>query len=163
MSGLGRDWPAGTVSDWPRSLVGGGPPPTNGLPFPSHSSLYEAIRNHHTTSPPNTNPAYSNTGTALLGMALVAANKAALEPDGPSTYAELVKRDIFEPLGMNDSHFLATDANKHLVVVPSKAPEVAVSAFYRLCFCTLTIRTHPEGPRLSRRNESGSGTILFSI
>ncbi|OJT02589.1 hypothetical protein TRAPUB_6853 [Trametes pubescens] len=83
MSGLGRDWPAGTVTNWPYDLAGMGPPPTNGRPFPPSEDLF----------------------------------------------ADLVKRDIFDPMGLNGSHFLATKENKHLVVVPSLAPEVADQDF----------------------------------
>lgn len=116
------------MSGWPSDLRGGGPPPTNGLPFPSHQSLYKAIERHHLTSPPFSYPAYSNTGTGVLGMALVAANRAASKDPAhePDSYADLVRRDIFEPLGMNGSHFLTTAHNKDVVVVPSLAPEVAV-------------------------------------
>lgn len=128
MSGLGRDWPPGTVHSWPHDLVGAGPPPTNGLPFPSHDDVYAATARHHLTSPPMYHPAYSNTGTALLGMAVVAANKAAFGPGEPSGFAELLKRDVLDPLGINDTHFLATDANKYAVVIPSLSPEVAVRA-----------------------------------
>ena len=128
MSGLGRDWPPGTVAGWPFDMMGGGPPPINGLPFPSHEALFEATEKHHLTSPPHSYPAYSNTGTALLGLALVAANQMAYGHKEPGTYADLLRRDIFDPLGMNGSHFLATDANKHLVVVPSLTPELAVCA-----------------------------------
>lgn len=106
--------------------MGGGPPPTNGLPFPSHDSLYKAISQHYLTTPPYNSPAYSNTGTGILGLALVAANRQARGSQEPSTYADLLKRDIFDKIGLNGSHFLTTKENKHLVVVPSKAPEVAV-------------------------------------
>lgn len=133
MSGLGRDWPAGTVTDWPHDLAGMGPPPTNGLPFPSNEDLLDAIAHHHLTSPPLFHPAYSNTGTAALGLALAAVSSAADGDASVITFADLVKRDIFEPMGLNGSHFLATDENKHLVVVPSLAPEVAVS--HSCCHC----------------------------
>ncbi|KAL5508717.1 hypothetical protein ACEPAG_4802 [Sanghuangporus baumii] len=129
MSGLGRDWPPGTVSGWPFNLTGGGPPPTNGLPFPSHRALFEAIKKHHLTSLPYNYPAYSNTGTGLLGLALVAANRAAFGHKEPTTFADLLKRDIFDALGMNGSHFLTTETNKHLIVAPSLAPEVADQDF----------------------------------
>jgi len=131
MSGLGRDWPVGTVPNWPKDVFGMGPPPTNGLPFPDHAALYNAVSKTGLTSPPFTYPAYSNTGTALLGMALVAANRAASKDPAkePTTYAELVRRDLFDTIGMNDSHFLATEANKHLVVTPSFAPEVVDQDF----------------------------------
>ncbi|EED80978.1 predicted protein [Postia placenta Mad-698-R] len=131
MSGMGRDWPPGTVHNWPKDMMGGGPPPTNGLPFPDHASLFRAIERYRLTSPPWSYPAYSNTATGLLGIALVAANRAASKHPGqePAEYAELLQRDIFGPLGMNGSHFLTTDANKHQVVVPSLGPEVADQDF----------------------------------
>lgn len=125
-SGLGRDWPPGEVSAWPESMSGGGPPPTNGHPFPSHDALYAAMATHHLTSPPAAYPAYSNTGIGLLGLALAAASSTANNETSVTSYAELLERDIFQPMGLNDSHFLATEANKHLIVVPSLGPEVAV-------------------------------------
>ncbi|KAL1941009.1 hypothetical protein VTO73DRAFT_7645 [Trametes versicolor] len=129
MSGLGRDWPPGTVAGWPNSMAGGGPPPTNGNPFPSHQSLFNAISKHHLVSPPWSYPAYSNTGTGVLGLALAAASSAASGDASTMSYADLLKRDIFDPMGLNGSHFLTTDANKHLVVVPSVGPEVADQDF----------------------------------
>ncbi|KAI0350806.1 beta-lactamase/transpeptidase-like protein [Trametes cingulata] len=129
LSGLGRDWPAGTVSNWPHDMFGGGPPPTNGHPFPSNEDLLRAIARHHLTSPPWFYPAYSNTGSGLLGLALAAASSAAAGDAETISYADLVKRDIFGPMGLNGSHFLTTDENKHLVVVPSLAPEVADQDF----------------------------------
>ena len=127
MSGLGRDWPPGTVAAWPHSMQGGGPPPTNGNPFPTHKALFDAIARHHLTSPPAAYPAYSNTGTGLLGVALAAASSAAAGDASVISYADLLQRDLFTPMGLNGSHFLTTDENKHLVVVPSVGPEVAVS------------------------------------
>ncbi|KAH9884522.1 beta-lactamase/transpeptidase-like protein [Cubamyces lactineus] len=129
MSGLGRDWPAGTVFNWPHNMFGGGPPPTNGHPFPTKEDLLNAIARHHLTSPPWFYPAYSNTGSGSLGLALAAASSAASGDASVVNYAELLKRDVFEPLGMNGSHFLTTEANKHLVVVPSLAPVVADQDF----------------------------------
>ncbi|EJF61945.1 beta-lactamase/transpeptidase-like protein [Dichomitus squalens LYAD-421 SS1] len=129
MSGLGRDWPPGTVPGWPHDMRGMGPPPTNGLPFPSYDALLASISKHHLTSPPGAYPAYSNAGTALLAYALAIASATADGKTGKISYADLVKRDIFGPLGMNGSHFLATEANRHLVVVPSLAPEVADQDF----------------------------------
>ncbi|KAJ7781723.1 beta-lactamase/transpeptidase-like protein [Mycena maculata] len=129
MSGLGRDWPPGNVANWPKDLFGAGPPPTNGLPFPDHASLFRAIEKNPLVSHPYAIPGYSNTGIGVLGLALVAANRIANGPREPSSYATLLERDIFDPLGLNGSHFLTTDNNKHLVVVPSLAPEVADQDF----------------------------------
>ncbi|KAJ7039367.1 beta-lactamase/transpeptidase-like protein [Mycena alexandri] len=129
MSGLGRDWPPGNVANWPKDLFGAGPPPTNGLPFPDHASLFRALKKNALVSHPFAIPGYSNTGIGVLGLALVAANRAANGPKEPSSYADLLKRDIFDPLGLNGSHFLTTESNKDLVVVPSLAPEVADQDF----------------------------------
>ncbi|KAM5544672.1 hypothetical protein V8D89_001570 [Ganoderma adspersum] len=128
-SGLGRDWPPGAVTDWPESLFGGGPPPTNGHPFPSHQNLFDAIAKHHLTSPPGSYQAYSNTATGLLGIALAAADSKAKGVSPAISYSDLLQRDVFGPMGLNGSHFLTTDANKHLVVVPSLGPEVANQDF----------------------------------
>ncbi|KAI9060710.1 beta-lactamase/transpeptidase-like protein [Trametes sanguinea] len=128
-SGLGRDWPPGTVANWPHDMFGGGPPPTNGHPFPTKEALLTAIAQHHLTSPPWFYPAYSNTGTASLALALAVASSDAAGEGSVISFADLVKRDIFEPMGLNGSHFLTTEENKHLVVVPSLAPEVADQDF----------------------------------
>ncbi|KAI0824344.1 beta-lactamase/transpeptidase-like protein [Trametes gibbosa] len=129
MSGLGRDWPPGTVSNWPHDMYGMGPPPTNGRPFPTKEDLLDAIARHHLTSPPLYHPAYSNTGIAAFGLALAAASSAEAGNESVISYADLLKRDVFAPMGLNGSHFLATDTNKHYVVVPSLAPEVADQDF----------------------------------
>ncbi|VDC00261.1 unnamed protein product [Peniophora sp. CBMAI 1063] len=125
-SGLGRDWPAGTALDWPHILQGGGPPPVNGLPFPSEDELFSALASTRMTYPPAFYPMYSNTGTGLLGLTLVAANCAheGSASDAPQTYAELMRRDVFGPLGLNGSSFIASDANKHLLVVPYEESDI---------------------------------------
>ncbi|KAF8490902.1 beta-lactamase/transpeptidase-like protein [Gautieria morchelliformis] len=122
LSGLGRDWPSANVAEWPKNMMGGGPPPTNGLPFRSNEALLKSIAETRLPPPPLKYPSYSNAGTGALGLAVVAANQA-YGPGQPKTYAELVQRDIFNPLKLNGSHFLATEANKHLIVVPSLGPE----------------------------------------
>lgn len=129
MSGLGRDWPPGDVVNWPRDLHGAGPPPTNGLPFPENAALFRSIAENPLIAPPFTWPVYSNTGTGLLGLALLEADRAARNATTSISYADLLQRDIFDPLQMNGSHFLASEANKDRIVVPSLAPEVAVSSF----------------------------------
>ena len=59
-------------------------------------------------------------------MVLERANNAADSMTPVNSYADLLQRDIFGPMGLNGSHFLTTEENKHLVVVPSRGPEVAV-------------------------------------
>ncbi|KAH9850838.1 beta-lactamase/transpeptidase-like protein, partial [Lenzites betulinus] len=114
---------------WPDSAEGGGPPPVNGKPFPSHQELLDAIAKHHLVSPPSFYPSYSNTGIGVLGLALAAASSAAAGGNASLGYADLMKRDVFGPMGLNGSHFLATEANKHLVVVSSVEPEVVDDDF----------------------------------
>ena len=130
LSGLGHDWPPGDVSRWPDSVEGAGAPPTNGLPFPTLDSVLESIASNRLVYPPGFYPSYSNTATGVLGPTLVAANRmASSDPSRePTEYAELVKRDVFEPMGLNGSHFLATEENKHLLVIPSFESNMAVSA-----------------------------------
>ncbi|KAJ7655652.1 beta-lactamase/transpeptidase-like protein [Mycena polygramma] len=130
MSGLGRDWPPGNVADWPHGWFGAGPPPYNGLPFPETSALLKAVAENAPISPPFTWPVYSNTGTGLLGLALLEADRVARNATESLSYAELLQRDIFGPLDMNGSHFLTTPANKEFVVVPSLAPEIADQEFF---------------------------------
>ncbi|KAJ7840750.1 beta-lactamase/transpeptidase-like protein [Mycena leptocephala] len=163
MSGLGRDWPPGNVANWPKDLFGAGPPPTNGLPFPDHASLFRAIEKNPLVSHPYAIPGYSNTGIGALGLALVAANRIVNGPKEPSSYAELLKRDIFDPLGLNGSHFLTTDGNKHLVVVPSLAPEVAVRFLFsnwgqfsslRDSITVLQTLLNPDDPRSLIRKQT---------
>jgi CubicO group peptidase (beta-lactamase class C family) len=58
-------------------------------------------------------------------MALLAADRSTrgTKDSGPETIAELLHRDVFGPLGMTDSHFLATNENRGNLVVPSVSPE----------------------------------------
>lgn len=121
LSGIGRDWPPGTVSHFPQSLFGAGPPPANGLPFPTHQVVLNAIAEYKLISPPGKVPAYSNAATSLLGRVVVeASRRSGVEV---KDFAELMQKDVFEPLGMVGSGFEVTGKN---VVVPSLAPEVVV-------------------------------------
>ncbi|KAJ7108460.1 beta-lactamase/transpeptidase-like protein [Mycena crocata] len=129
MSGLGRDWPPGNVENWPHDFHGAGPPPTNGLPFPQSTALLHSVAKNPLIVQPFTWPIYSNTGTGLLGLALLEADRAARNATKGISYAELLQRDIFNPLEMNGSHFLASEENKDHIVVPSLAPEVADQDF----------------------------------
>lgn len=128
LSGLGHDWPPGDVSRWPESVQGAGAPPTNGLPFPTLESVLKSIATYRLVYPPGYYPYYSNTATGVLGLVLVAANRMGSSSPRrePANYAELVKRDVFAPMGLNGSHFLATEENKHLLVVPSFESSIAV-------------------------------------
>lgn len=128
MSGLGRDLPPGTAASFPNGTECSGPPPGNCLPFPEPSGVFNAIKSHPLVSPPFSYPSYSNTGFGVLGLALVAANRAASAnpSEEPKTYAELVTRDIFDPLGLNGSHFLKTEENQSTLVMPSLDEDLTV-------------------------------------
>ena len=127
MSGMGRDWPPGTASGWPWNTAGSGPPPINGRPFPSQESVLEDLPNHPFVALPWTLPSYSNTGIGVLGLALAAADRVASGRPTALTHAELLQRDVFGPMGLNSSHFLATNFNRAKLVVSSVEPEVVVS------------------------------------
>ena len=126
MSGLGRDWPPGTVRDWPYSVEGGGPPPYNGHDFPTVEGLLQGIAENKAVTPPWTEPTYSNTGTGLLGLVLQEAAKRHYGTTVP-TFPELAQREVFGPLSMDSSHFLVTEENARNIVVPSLMAEVVVS------------------------------------
>ncbi|KAJ7618512.1 beta-lactamase/transpeptidase-like protein [Roridomyces roridus] len=121
MSGLTREFPRGDMKNWPYSLEGTGPPPINGRPFPTTEEVISGLKNYPLTVPTYSYPIYSNVGMALLGQVAVAAN-AAFEAsrDSPGTWAQLARRDIFGPLGMNGSNFVVTSSNKAHVAVASK-------------------------------------------
>ncbi|KAJ7725646.1 beta-lactamase/transpeptidase-like protein [Mycena maculata] len=125
MSGLERDWPPGNVANWPHDFRGAGPPPTNGLPFPQAAALVRSVAENRIISPPFVWPIYSNAGTGLLGLSLLEADRVARNVTEAVSYADLVRRDILDPLGMNGTHSLVSERNKDLIVVPSIGPEVA--------------------------------------
>jgi CubicO group peptidase (beta-lactamase class C family) len=173
LSGLGRDWPPGEqASNFPHDVGGNGPPPDNGLPFPVQDTVLAAVRKYNLVHPPSWRPSYSNTGPGVLGMALLAADRAARATGegGPDTVAQLLRRDVFIPLGMNGSHFLATPENLARLVVPAVGPEYtdldfadamnpSGGAFSSLHDLTLLVRsllrpdTHPS-------NESEPGVLV---
>lgn len=156
MSGIGRDLPPGNArGHWPKTLFGGGPPTYNGLDFPSHQQVLHGVAKSRPVVAPYTYPAYSNTGYSLLGIANVAANRAASGPSEPSTHADLVQQDIFRPLRFNGTSFLTTDDNIHNVVVPSLNPWEIVRGFDS---CLVRDPEPPSGPRFQGRTEPFWGT-----
>ena len=74
---------------------------------------------------------------AFLGYPIATADGGADREDLKISYADLMKRDILEPMGMSDSHFLATEENRHIIMVLPLVPEV-------------TVRPHPS--HLPRHN-----------
>lgn len=160
MSGLGRDWPAGTAANWPYEVSGGGPPPSNGRAFPTYEDVMGDLPKHHLVSYPGTYPSYSNTGVAILGLALAAASSAADGNDTVITHAELLQRDIFGPMGLNGSHFLAIDKNQDSIVVSSVLPEVVVSPFWPICYVCIALDGCCVGRRLLECDEPVRWSIL---
>ena len=128
MSGIGRDWPPGVVSDWPFSTEGGGPPPYNGHDFPTVEELIQSLSENKAVTPPWTEPTYSDTGTGLLGVVLLKAAQRHFGPQAPKSFSALAQKMVFNSLKMDGSHFLATDGNKKQIVVPSFVSDVTVSA-----------------------------------
>ena len=109
MTGLGRDLPPIDIGEWPATEPWDG---LRKLPMPERpkrtfKSFFKAVSEYPLAIVPYLYPIYSNTGFALLGLANVEANKlASSDPDSePQSHKELLKRDIFEPLGMTSSFF----------------------------------------------------------
>ncbi|KAJ7740566.1 beta-lactamase/transpeptidase-like protein [Mycena metata] len=131
MSGLTREFPRGDMKDWPHSLEGTGPPPTNGKPFPTTEQVITGLRQYPLTVPTYQYPLYSNVGMALLGQVAVVANRefelksANTTVKSPATWPALAQRDIFDPLGLNGSAFVVTPQNRaHVAVASADSYEV---------------------------------------
>ncbi|KAJ7039382.1 beta-lactamase/transpeptidase-like protein [Mycena alexandri] len=134
MAGLTREFPRGDMKNWPHSLEGTGPPPTNGRPFPTTEQLITGLKQYPLTVPTYSYPVYSNVGMALLGQVAVAANRefelesanATVRPTAsPATWPALAQRDIFDPLRLNGSAFVVTPKNRaHVAVASADSDEV---------------------------------------
>lgn len=167
-SGLGRDWPPGALAQFPNSTEGSAPPPDNGLPFPTLEGVLDAVQKYSLVNPPGVWPSYSNTGLGILGQALVAANHKWEQRQGlenpPSSVAELMLRDVFSPLGMNGSTYLATPENVHAVVVPSFESDVVVSATQlRQNLCVLTLGFQDQDFRDAMNPSGGQFSSLSDL
>lgn len=92
--------------------------------MPNVTSMLKAVAKYPLVNLPWSYPIYSNTAMALLGAVNVAANKlASANPDlEPQTHEDLIKRDVFKPLGFDSSFFR--------VPVSSAAKQVAVPKDY---------------------------------
>ncbi|KZT23563.1 beta-lactamase/transpeptidase-like protein [Neolentinus lepideus HHB14362 ss-1] len=122
MAGIAGDLPPGDMLNWPHSLDGASTPPYNGLPFPSTDDVLNSQARLPLTNPPYTYPVYSNTAFSILGMLnLAAANKSSDYIGNISMIEELMKRDVFDPLGMNSTGFLATALGVERVAISSYA------------------------------------------
>lgn len=111
MSGIGRDLPPYNLDSWPD------PPPTPPeTKLPTLREQLESIADLPLVAPPYSFPSYSNTGFSILGASLAAADS---HNSGTNiTYAELLKRDVFIPLGMNGSSFAVTEENREHLAIP---------------------------------------------
>jgi CubicO group peptidase (beta-lactamase class C family) len=123
MAGLGLDYPVENLDGWPHV-----PPPlfkpSNFFPvetYPTKSEILQVIAKNPLVAPQYTFPVYSNTGYALLGWCNTVAYQMATGHN--LSYAELLKKDIFQPLGMNGSSFVMTEDNKRHIVLPKDASE----------------------------------------
>jgi CubicO group peptidase (beta-lactamase class C family) len=131
MSGLSREYPRGDMKNWPHSVEGAGPSPLNGCPFPTTREVINGLPKYPLVVPIYSYPVYSNAGMAILGAAAVVANVAFENEmgvvDSPPTWQALVRRDIFDPLGLNGSFFTVTPENKAHVAVSSLNSDEVVS------------------------------------
>ncbi|KAF7784072.1 hypothetical protein Agabi119p4_237 [Agaricus bisporus var. burnettii] len=116
MSGIGRDYPPFDIGEWPqipststlRRMQSQG-----SLPLPERgqrtfAELVKFINKYPLINLPYDYPIYSNSGMDLLGLSNVAANKLRAGSNSgnePQSHEELVKRDIFDPLGLNGSFY----------------------------------------------------------
>ena len=134
LSGLGIIHPPGVVPNWPNDLKGSGHPPDNGNPFPSAQEVFDAVELYPKSAEGWAMTLYSNTGMGLLGMANV---EAGLKGSGDekrkaSTVAELMRMDVFEPLGMERSGYEAGKYKVGEVAVSSVESKASVRAIFLL-------------------------------
>ena len=116
-SGIGRDIPYYNVDEWP-----GTPEHPSARQWPTLDQQLESIANTPQVNLPGSFPVYSNTAYSMLEAALVAAN--AKGEGSKVSYADLVKRDLFDPLGMNGTSFAASAENAALLAIPKNPLEV---------------------------------------
>jgi CubicO group peptidase (beta-lactamase class C family) len=119
-SGIGRDWPIYNVDEYPDT-----PPTLPARAWPTLDEQLRAIAETPLIALPGFLTVYSNTGFSILGGALVAANSKAEGSTLP--YSDLLKRDLFGPLGMNGSSFIASADNAAHLAIPSNPAEVVSS------------------------------------
>ncbi|KAG8945132.1 hypothetical protein FRC04_001198 [Tulasnella sp. 424] len=108
MAGIGRDYPPINIPSWPkidRSKIKHKPPN-------STEPILEMIKELPLVAPPYTYPIYSNAGFNVLGWAVATA-----AGGKPEDYPDLLRRDIFEPLGLS-SAFNVTEETAAKVAVP---------------------------------------------
>jgi CubicO group peptidase (beta-lactamase class C family) len=147
MSGIGRDYPPFNVPRWPylttsnRSSLQGHLMTISASPWADPDAMKQAIARYPLIVPPYSYPIYSNTGFGVLGWCNVVAAKR-VNKTSPNTYAELLQRDIFTPLHMKGSSFLASDLRGDHLAFPSMGDEVVrgLPHSYPLKCILMTIR-----------------------
>lgn len=109
MSGIGRDYPPYNLKHWPHVPPSASKRSTLFTPegtYPQKPEIFQAIADYPLVAPQYSYPIYSNTGFSLLGWCISVADE--MSTGKAITYAEIIKRDIFKPLGMNGSSFLVS-------------------------------------------------------
>jgi CubicO group peptidase (beta-lactamase class C family) len=135
MSGIGRDYPPFDFPRWPYLVTPDDSSlhdhlvPNGSSPWANPEEMKQAISRYPLIVPSYSYPIYSNTGFAVLGWCNVAAAKQ-LDKTSPNTYAELLQRDIFIPLRMTGSSFLASDLPGDHLAFPSIGDEVVRAVFF---------------------------------
>jgi CubicO group peptidase (beta-lactamase class C family) len=129
MSGIGRDYPPFDFPRWPYLTTPNDSAIQDHLmthftsPWADPETMKQAIARYPLIVPSYSYPIYSNTGFAVLGWCNVAAARR-LNKTSPSTYAGLLQRDIFTPLHMYGSSFLASGLPGDHLAFPSIGDEV---------------------------------------
>ncbi|KIY69156.1 beta-lactamase/transpeptidase-like protein [Cylindrobasidium torrendii FP15055 ss-10] len=123
LSGIGRDYPNVDFDTYPHVDNREKSPDTTGA---TQKGMLEAIASEPLIAPPYSYPIYSNTGMDLLGIANLGAEKLSDELTSAESHNDMVKRDIFEPLGLNGSFYGAPgSAHTEHLAVPKKSSELA--------------------------------------
>ncbi|PPQ63771.1 hypothetical protein CVT24_004313 [Panaeolus cyanescens] len=118
LGGIGRDYPPIPYPDWPiqsdqdpQILLQG-----------NYTEIIKSISRYPLVNSPYQYPIYSNTGMDILGLANIAANAQAHpgSDSEPKTHRDLIKRDIFDPLGFTHSFYQMPNSSlRNYVAVPS--------------------------------------------
>ncbi|KAF7347662.1 Beta-lactamase domain-containing protein [Mycena venus] len=126
LSGLGRDYPPADVGEpWPRPLGSlAVEDQVKVFAEPDFEEFFNAVAKYPLVAPQYTFPIYSNTGFDLLGLANL---KAAESATGKKrTYRQLMKDDVFDPLGLNGTfHQIPNSRLAAQVAVPAANSDMA--------------------------------------
>ncbi|KAJ2935271.1 hypothetical protein H1R20_g1823, partial [Candolleomyces eurysporus] len=105
-AGLGRDYPLINLPKWPTME---GWPPSSPIRNTTFKNVMGSINRLPSVNVPYSYPIYSNLGFDMLGLANVGANLKAGKHrrlgSQPKTHKELIKRDIFDVFGLNNSFY----------------------------------------------------------